>query len=124
MDTVFLHGLKAQTLIGVYDWERSRPQTVVLDIDIRTDVRTAERSDNVADTVHYGAAAELVVSALAGQKFFLLEALAGYVVRLLLGHFACESVRVRAVKPGVLADVASVGVVIERSRECSGRVGL
>ena len=117
MDTVFLHGLKAQTLIGVYDWERSRPQTVMLDIDIRTDVRTAEQSDNVADTVHYGEAAELVVSALAGQQFFLLEALAGYVARLLLGRFACESVRVRAVKPGVLADVAAVGVVIERSRE-------
>ena len=29
MDTVFLHGLKAQTLIGVFDWERRQPQTVL-----------------------------------------------------------------------------------------------
>ena len=49
MDTVFLHGLKAQTLIGVFDWERRQPQTVLLDIDIRADLSAAEKSDNVAD---------------------------------------------------------------------------
>ena len=91
MDTVFLHGLKAQTLIGVFDWERRQPQT-------------AE-------------AAELVTAALAGQQFFLLEALAGYVAQLLLKHFpSCESVRIKAVKPGILPGVASVGVVMERGR--------
>ncbi len=117
MDTVFLHGLKAQTLIGVYDWERRHPQTVLLDIDIRTDLRAAERSDDVADTVSYAEAAELVVSSLAAQQFFLLEALAGHTAQLLLERFACESVRVKAVKPGILPGVASVGVVIERGRE-------
>ncbi|MBH5330001.1 dihydroneopterin aldolase [Eikenella sp. S3360] len=117
MDTVFLHGLKAQTLIGVFDWERRRPQTVLLDIDIRTDLRAAEASDDVADTVSYAEAAELVVSSLAGQQFFLLEALAGYTAQLLLDRFAaCESVRVKAVKPGILPGVAQVGVVVERGR--------
>ena len=117
MDTVFLHGLKAQTLIGVFDWERRQPQTVLLDIDIRADLGAAEKSDNVADTISYAEAAELVTAALAGQQFFLLEALAGYVAQLLLKHFpACESVRIKAVKPGILPGVASVGVVMERGR--------
>ena len=116
MDTVFLHGLKAQTLIGVFDWERRQPQTVLLDIDIRADLRAAEKSDNVADTISY-AEAELVTAALAGQQFFLLEALVGYVAQLLLKHFpSCENVRVKAVKPGILPGVASVGVVMERGR--------
>ena len=32
MDTLFLHGLKAETLIGVYDWERQQRQTLLLDV--------------------------------------------------------------------------------------------
>ncbi|OAM26071.1 MULTISPECIES: dihydroneopterin aldolase [Eikenella] len=119
MDTVFLHGLKAQTLIGVFDWERRRAQTVLLDIDIRADLRAAEASDDVADTISYAEVAERVVSSLAGQQFFLLEALAGHVAQLLLRQFACESVRVKAVKPGILPGVVEVGVVVERGREAT-----
>ena len=58
MDTVFLHGLKAQTLIGVFDWERRQPQTVLLDIDIRADLSAAEKSDNVAGRLCGAAAAQ------------------------------------------------------------------
>ena len=34
MDKIFLHGMKADTLIGVYDWEREQMQTLLLDLDI------------------------------------------------------------------------------------------
>lgn len=59
-DTVFLHGLKVDTLIGVYDWERTRPQTILFDIDIHADLSAAGASDEVDDTVHYGEVADTV----------------------------------------------------------------
>ena len=34
MDKIFLHGMKADTLIGVYDWERQQKQTLILDLDV------------------------------------------------------------------------------------------
>ena len=34
MDKIFLHGMKADTLIGVYDWERQHKQTLILDLDV------------------------------------------------------------------------------------------
>lgn len=37
MDKIFLRGMKADTLIGVYDWERERPQTLILDLDAGLD---------------------------------------------------------------------------------------
>lgn len=113
-DTVFLHGLKVDTLIGVYDWERTQTQTVVLDIDIRADLAEAGRSDEVGDTVHYGEVAEAVRAGVQAQQFFLLEALAEYTASLILNRFRCHSVRIRAVKPGILPDVREVGVLIER----------
>lgn len=33
MDKIFLYGMKADTLIGVYDWERERKQTLILDLE-------------------------------------------------------------------------------------------
>lgn len=120
MDTLFLHGLKAETLIGVYDWERQQRQTLLLDVDIGTDARPAGHSDNIDDTIHYGDVAEALRHNLAQQQFLLLEALAEHVAQFLLDHFGALWVRVRVVKPGILAQVREVGVQIERSRAANG----
>lgn len=120
MDTLFLHGLKAETLIGVYDWERQRRQTLLLDVDIGTDARPAGHSDNIDDTIHYGDVAEALRHNLAQQQFLLLEALAEHVAQFLLDDFGALWVRVRVVKPGILAQVREVGVQIERSRAANG----
>ena len=45
MDTVFIRELRADTVIGVYEWERTIRQTVVLDLDMATDNRRAAGSD-------------------------------------------------------------------------------
>jgi dihydroneopterin aldolase len=120
MDTLFLHGLKAETLIGVYDWERQQRQTLLLDVDIGTDARPAGHSDNIDDTIHYGDVAEALRHNLAQQQFLLLEALAEHVAQFLLDDFGALWVRVRVVKPGILAQVREVGVQIERSRAANG----
>ena len=120
MDTLFLHGLKAETLIGVYDWERQQRQTLLLDVDIGTDARPAGHSDNIGDTIHYGEVAEALRHNLAQQQFLLLEALAEHVAQFLLDDFGALWVRVRVVKPGILAQVREVGVQIERSRAAAG----
>ena len=33
MDTVYIKGLRAEAVIGVYDWERDIRQTLVLDLE-------------------------------------------------------------------------------------------
>ena len=111
MDKIFLYGMKADTLIGVYDWERERKQTLILDLEISVPERTGT-SDDIGDTIHYGEVCEVVRRSLAEQDFLLLETLAEYIA-----HFGAAKVRVRIVKPGILPDVAQVGIEIERTRE-------
>ena len=41
MDIVYIKGLRAATVIGVYDWERSVRQQVVLDLELASDNRLA-----------------------------------------------------------------------------------
>lgn len=116
MDTIFLHGLNANTLIGIYEWERQQPQSLVLDIDICTDFLQAAQSDNIDDTIHYAQVAEDIRSTLAEKSFLLLEALAEYVAQYILMRYQALSVTVKVVKPGILAGANEVGVMIERQR--------
>jgi dihydroneopterin aldolase len=37
MDTVFITGLKAASVIGCYDWERDIRQTLVIDLELQAD---------------------------------------------------------------------------------------
>ena len=115
MDKIFLRGMKADTLIGVYDWERGHLQTLLIDLDIGVPEKSA-LSDDIGDTVHYGEVCEAVRNSLREQDFLLLEVLAEHVAKLILEDFNALWVRVRIVKPGILPDVKEVGVEIERSK--------
>ncbi|AOX99654.1 dihydroneopterin aldolase [Jeongeupia sp. USM3] len=114
MDIIFLHGVRAQTLIGWYDWERHAPQDVLLDLDIGLPSARASVSDDLVDTIDYDLVTQTLRSELASQHFQLLEALAEHIAHLLLGRFGAPWVRVSVTKPGILKDVARVGVTIER----------
>ena len=38
MDKIFIHALKAEAIIGIFDWERQVSQTVIVDIEIGADI--------------------------------------------------------------------------------------
>lgn len=115
MDKIFLHGMKAQTLIGVYDWERTQVQTLVFDLDIAMPCQAAD-GDDIAQTIHYGEVCQRLRAELKERDFLLLESLAEYTAALILDEFNASWVRVKIVKPGILPDVREVGVEIERER--------
>ncbi len=116
MDIIFLREVRAATLIGVYDWERHAPQTLEIDLDIGIPSETPCHSDNIGDTIHYGEVVERVRTSLAEQHFLLIEALAEHIAHLIRDEFGAAWVRVSVTKPGILPDVAKVGVTIERGQ--------
>jgi 7,8-dihydroneopterin aldolase/epimerase/oxygenase len=75
-DRIELRGLRALGTHGVLPEERERSQPFEVDIDLEVDLRRAGRSDDLAETVDYGAVAGAVAAAVAGPHLDLLEALA------------------------------------------------
>ena len=53
MDTIFLTGLTAECIIGIWDWERKVKQRVVIDLEMAADIRRAAASDHIDDTLDY-----------------------------------------------------------------------
>ncbi len=114
MDRIFLTDIRVETLIGVHDWERAVPQVVRIDLELMADLGVPGQSDDVADTVDYQAVADGVRTLASGATFKLVERLAEAVAGHIMDGFPVSGVRVTLHKPGALAGVRDVGVVIER----------
>ncbi len=114
MDIVFLHGLRIETVIGAFDWERRIEQTVVLDLDLGFDIRGAAASDNLGDALNYKAVAKRLTAFVGAGQFHLVETLAERVAELLLEEFPIDWLRLRVNKPGAVRGARDVGVLIER----------
>jgi len=117
MDRIFLTALSAETIIGIYDWEREVRQRVEIDLDMWLDLEAATRSDSIDDTLNYKAVAKRVLGFVQESRFRLVEALAGEIARIVLAEFAVTRVRVTVHKPGAVRHSRDVGVIVERSRD-------
>ena len=116
-DHILIEGLRVSCVIGVNDRERRAKQEIVLDIVLHADLRVAGGSDDIADTVDYGALARSIAEHVAGSSFRLVEALAESVAGVCLADARVTRVHVRIRKPGALSLADSAGVEITRHRQ-------
>ena len=114
VDTVFIKGLKAASVIGCYDWERDIRQTLVIDLELKADFSRAADTDALEDALDYAAISQRIISVCETSRFQLLEALSEHLARLLLAEFAITGLRLTINKPGAVSEAEAVGVVIER----------
>jgi dihydroneopterin aldolase len=120
MDTVFIKGLKAASVIGCYDWERDIRQTLVIDLELKTDFARAAETDALSDALDYAAISKRVVAVCDESRFQLLEALAERLAAILLAEFAIMKLRMTITKPGAVPEAEGVGVVITREKPLAG----
>ncbi|HHO67826.1 MAG TPA: dihydroneopterin aldolase [Gammaproteobacteria bacterium] len=114
MDIIFIRDLRIDTVIGIYDWERSIRQTVSLDLEMATDIRKAAASDAIDDTLNYKAVAKRIIAFVEGSSFQLVETLAERIAELVLAEFGVPWLRLTLNKGGAVRGARGVGVVIER----------
>lgn len=114
MDIIFLGGLKIDTIIGIYDWERETKQTVILDIEMAYDIKKATVTDDIKDTLDYKAVAQHVVSFVEKNRYFLIEKLAEEINHSLRTKFNIPWVKLTLNKKGAISGASDVGIIIER----------
>jgi len=113
-DIIFISELRIETVIGIFDWERQIKQTVVLDLELATDIRKAAESDHIDDTIDYKTLTKTVIAFVEQSEFQLVETLAERVSELIRNDFAVAWVRLKLNKPGALRGARDVGILIER----------
>ncbi len=119
-DRIELRGLRVTGRVGVLPAEREADQPLELDLDLVVDLAAAAASDDLADTVDYGAVCDAAVDAVRAGHADLLERLAARVVDAVLAvdpAIAAVEVAVRKLRPPVPHDLATSGVRLARRRD-------
>ena len=117
MDIVYLRDVKIETVIGIFDWERQIKQTVILDIDMATDVAAAAATDRIEDALDYKVVTKRIIEFVEASEFQLVETLAERIADLLRNEFKIPWLKLTVNKKGALRGARDVGVIIERSIE-------
>lgn len=118
-DRIEVRGIRARGFHGVYPDERRDGQEFVVDVVLELDLAPAARSDDVADTVHYGELAERIVAVVEGEPVDLLETLAERIAGRELDDPRIAAVEIAVHKPHAPIPVP-FGDVVVRIRRTRG----
>jgi len=114
VDRVLIEALAVETVIGVYDWERTIRQRLVMDLEMATDIRAAAADDDLTHTLDYAAISARIQTFAAESRFELVETFAERLVALLREEFGIPWLTMTVRKPGAVPEAAAVGVRIVR----------
>ncbi len=120
VDKVFLHDLRVQTTIGIFDWERRIRQTIGIDLEMASDVRKAAATDEIGDALDYKKVAKRIIAFVEAAEFQLVESLAEAIAKIVTDEFSVPWVRVSVNKQGAVRGAAGVGIIIERGEIAGG----
>lgn len=116
MDIIFIKGLKCETVLGVYDWERVSLRPVLLDLEIGSASSESFEHDSAKGLMNYDSISKRLTQALAELQYKTVERLAEHVAQLVLTEFHAPWVKLTVGKPGAVKNAAMVGVTIERRK--------
>ncbi len=114
MDRIFIKGLEIETIIGIYDWERTTRQRVVLDLEMSADIARAAQTEDVESTLNYKTLSDTLINFIENSEFQLVETMAESICEIIRKDFGVQWVKLKLHKPDALAGDTDVGVIIER----------
>jgi dihydroneopterin aldolase len=116
VDRILISGLRELGVHGVLPEEQVRPQPFEVDVELLVDVSAAGASDELDDTVDYGAVCEAVSRIVSSEQYRLLERLATRIAEVCRAdpRVVGVVVEVRKLHPPVRALLDHVAVRVER----------
>lgn len=117
MDIIFLGGLEIETIIGIYDWERTQKQTVVLDIEMAFDISKAAETDDINYALDYKTVSKRIISFVEASEYYLVERLIEEIAKLIRDEFNVPWLKITLNKKGAIRGASDVGIIIERGEK-------
>ena len=115
-NAIFVHDLRVEAKIGVWEWEQRMPQNIRLDLEFGMPSDTAFRTGELSDALDYSQVVARIKAFAADNPHPLLERFAQAIADIVLVEFAAPWVKVRVAKLAPIAGVRELGVAIERHR--------
>ena len=111
MDKIVLESLSVNAIIGTLPHERVHRQNLLIDAEISLDLKEAAAADDLHKSVDYSEIEKRILEICENSSFYLLEALAGAIGKMLLSYAPVRHGRVSIFKAA--GSAAGRGVRIE-----------
>ncbi|HEV8557836.1 MAG TPA: dihydroneopterin aldolase [Actinophytocola sp.] len=123
-DRITLTGLRVRGHHGVFDHERRDGQDFLVDITVWIDLNLSAHTDDLDDTLDYGALAARAAEIVGGEPRRLIEAVAGEIAADIMADSRVHAAEVTIHKPDapIPLSFTDVAVTVRRSRR-GGRGG-
>lgn len=116
MDAITIDNFRADTTIGVHDWEQQQKQPIILNLMLGCDCQAAADSDDITDALDYFTLTEHLKKYLNKSRCALIEALAQNLINEIFQHFQqVQTIDIHLQKTEAI-DNALVGIRMHRSR--------
>ncbi len=116
MAKIRVTNLRLRTIIGIYDWERTAKQDIIVNIIMTFDATKATQNDDLNDTVDYNAITKKITKEIEASGFFLLEKLADVILNIIMESPLVNEASVRVDKPNALHFADSVSIELSKQR--------
>ena len=116
LDKIIITDILLRGIVGINEDEREKKQDIVINISLYGDFSKAIESDDIKDTIDYKSIKQKVIELIENGKPFLVEHLAGNIVKICFSFDLIEEVTVKVEKPGALRFAKNVGFEIHRKK--------
>lgn len=110
-----IHGIKAETIIGIHIHERKTKQPVFINLTMELHERS--RQDDISTTLDYETLTNEILAYVEGTSYNLIETLVDDVLDIIMKHQIVKQATVEIEKPQALKDARNVSVMAMRSNK-------
>ncbi len=112
-DTIIISDLEVLYQVGVTKEERSKPQRLLLSLELSADFGAAVARDELAGTIDYHAVSQRLLRFGEGREWRLIETVAADIAAMVLKEFRAKTVSVE-VKKFIIPQARHVAVRLTR----------
>lgn len=117
-DFILIEGLKIDTVVGCFNWERQILQPLLVDLKLWLDLSVAAASDDLQDTLNYAEICQLASTCIQQAKPQLIEHAAQLILHCLFTQYVkIDKINIIIRKPAIIPAAQSVGIQLERQRD-------
>lgn len=123
-DIIRLSGLSFYGYHGATAAEKETGRVFEVDCELEVDLAEAGRTDQLADTIDYRQAYDVIRETVEGRAFSLLEGLASHLATRILERFPVYRVtlRVRKMNPPIPGQIQSIEVELTRFQDDTSKL--
>jgi D-erythro-7,8-dihydroneopterin triphosphate epimerase len=116
MSKINIKNLRLRCILGIFDFERTNKQDIILNYEIDFDGTKAAQSDHINDTVDYKKINKAIIEHVEASSCYLIEKLCDECLNIIMTDERIQKSSLCIEKPAALRFTDGVSVTMEKSR--------